>query len=112
MSDGDAIARAVRLGQLRERIARQRRDLAEQLRPVAGALSVVDGAVTGLRQATAWIRRHPRAVLLGVAVFAALRPRRLWRWARRGLVAWRAWHALRGGLDRWLARLAGRPFGL
>lgn len=70
----------------------------------ASQRATLAGHVAGLRplfrtadqvQAGAlWVRRHPEAVVGGVAVVAAVRPgvrRFLWRWGRRAFVAWRLW---------------------
>ncbi len=60
----------------------------------------VDRVGDGLR----WLRGHPQAVMTtgitaGVALLVA-RPRALLRWARRGIVVWRAWRTGRNWLVR------------
>jgi hypothetical protein len=46
-----------------------------------------------------WLRRNPEvAVAAGVALLVA-RPRSLFRWARRSVVAWQAWSRLNAWLD-------------
>jgi hypothetical protein len=58
------------------------------LRPLFGG---ADLAVEGVR----WVRRNPQLVVAaGVALLVA-RPKRAWRWARRGFFGWQAWQKLR-----------------
>ncbi|MFZ2855289.1 MAG: YqjK-like family protein [Rhodocyclaceae bacterium] len=88
----------VRRGRLIERIASQRALLGQQLEPVRSALHSADRASAGLRAGIGYLRQHPGIVLAAVAVLAILKPRRTWRWAQRGFVAWRAWRAVRAQL--------------
>ncbi|MBK1680321.1 YqjK-like family protein [Rhodocyclus tenuis] len=85
----------VRRGRLLERIASQRAAIGSDLAPVRDALRATDRAVVLLRSAADTLRRHPAMVLAGVAIFIALKPRRLWRWGRRAFVVWRSWRFLR-----------------
>lgn len=87
----DPIALAVRRGELRARIAAQRSELARHTEPVAGLLGKVDYVVAGFH----WLKGHPREVAAAAAALAVLRPRRAWRWLRRGLVVWKAVRAVR-----------------
>lgn len=85
----------VRRGRLLERIASQRAAIGKDLVPVRDALRAGDRAVGVLRSGVNAVRRHPALVVAGVALFVALKPRRLWRWGRRAFVVWRSWRFLR-----------------
>ncbi|MBI4742679.1 MAG: hypothetical protein HY777_14270 [Betaproteobacteria bacterium] len=91
---------AVRRGRLIERIAFQRADLGRRAQPVQRALYGADRALAAVRKGSDYVRSHPGIVGSFVATFVAalavLKPRRVWRWGRRGFVAWRTWTALRG----------------
>jgi hypothetical protein len=89
----------IRRGRLLERIASQRTALARQLEPVRSVLSVADRGLASLRTATDSVRQHPGLALAALTLLAIVKPRRAWRWARRGFVAWRAWLALRDQLE-------------
>lgn len=57
----------------------------------ARGLAPVLGAADRVRAGFGWLRRHPE-VLVGVGVaFAVARPRAVWRWLKRGVVAWQFW---------------------
>jgi len=87
---------AVRRGRLIERIAFQRAELGRRAQPVQRALDGADRALAAVRKGSAYIRSHPGVVATFAAALAVLKPRRVWRWGRRGFVAWRTWIALRG----------------
>ena len=57
---------------------------------------LADGGLRVVRYA----REHPGAVLLAVAAFAALSPKRAFRWARRAVLFWRGY--------RWALQLLER----
>lgn len=82
---------AVRKGELKARCAQQRDTLAASVWPVEKALGAADSALLGVD----WLKRHPGTVGVVVAAAVILRPRRSWRWARRGFVLWSGWQALR-----------------
>lgn len=74
--------------------------LREQWRRHARGLAPAFGAVDTVRAGVGWLGRHPE-VLVGAGVaIAVARPRALWRWIRRGAIAWQFW---RNG-QHWLAR--------
>lgn len=87
-------------GRLIERIAQQRSTLARQLAPVRIACDTTDLVLAVARDSASFVQCH----LVGVAAFAAalvaMRPRRAWRWLKRGFLFWRNWRALHGGLTR------------
>ena len=89
------IERAVRRGQLIERIATQRAALATHSRPLRQALETTDRALAATRSGADYLRQHPAYVAAAVALLVVVKPRRAWRWAKRGFVAWRLWQSLR-----------------
>lgn len=98
--NADALALALKKQRLQLKSATLREQWighAAGLRPLCGG---VDRVGDGLR----WLRGHPQVVMTtGVAASVALlvaRPRAMLRWARRGVVVWRAWRTGRN----WLAR--------
>lgn len=86
---------ALARGRLQERIAGQRAMLAAQMPPIAGALATADRALASGRRSLAWVKAHPLQVGAAVALLAALRPRRVWRWGRRAFIVWSAWRKVR-----------------
>lgn len=82
---------AVRRGELKARIEMQRGALALHAQPLVAALAKGDQVLAGVD----WLKRHPGAVGAAVAALVVLKPRRAWRWARRGLVIWQSWRSLR-----------------
>lgn len=92
-------------GQLIERIAHQRATLARESAPLKAACDTTDWIMTTVRdsvcQVSGLLRRHPAAAAGLVAVWVALKPRRVTRWLGRTLVAWRTWRRLRPWLSRW-----------
>lgn len=89
---------------LLERAAHERRLLAVQLQPVARVLQVSDRLADLFAQCRRFALQHPLAVAAVVGTVLVLRPAGTLRWARRGLVAWRSWNALRGALPTVLSR--------
>lgn len=86
---------ALRRGRLLERIAGQRADLGRRMQPVKQVLDGVDRGVLGVRRGARYLKNHPGIVVACLAALAVLKPRRVWRWGRRGFIAWRTWRALR-----------------
>jgi hypothetical protein len=79
--------------------------LRDEWRNQARSLAPLFGAADQVRAGVRWLRRHPEVVVgAGVAV-AVARPRAIWRWVRRGAIAWHFW---RNG-QRWLARQSVIP---
>lgn len=81
-----------RLAERRERLvalaASQRVTLARNIEPLRIPLARVDQGLAALR----FIKHHPAWLVAGVALVAALRPRFVGTWLRRGWVAWRIMH--------------------
>lgn len=90
---------ALKRGRLQERIAVQRAQLAVDMRPIASTLAVADRAVNVGQAGVRYVRQHPVQVGIVFAALAVLRPRRVWRWTRRALVAWSAWRKIRMKLE-------------
>lgn len=85
---------ATRRGELTAHIAAQRANFAVHTRPLVRLLGTADQAVHGVR----WLKKNPQVVFAFVAGLAIMRPRRVWRWAKRGLFLWRSWKTLRSQL--------------
>ena len=85
---------ATRHGALKARIDEQRRTLARHAVPLEAAMARGDAVLKGVD----WLKYHPAAVGVAVFVTVVARPRRAWRWARRGLFLWRGWLAIRNSL--------------
>ncbi len=85
---------ATRHGALQARIAEQRRQLARHAEPLEAALARGDAVLDGVD----WLKHHPVAVGAAVAAVAVARPKRAWRWARRGFFVWRSWQAVKDKL--------------
>lgn len=86
---------AEKRGELKARSAMQREALAQHVWPVEDALAMADRAVDGVR----WLQRHPVAVAGAVLAMVIIQPKRVWRWTRRGYVAWRGVQKVRGRLQ-------------
>jgi hypothetical protein len=80
----------VRRERLLGQCAAQRDDLAVLAQQLAGPLQVADRVLAGVH----YLRRHPVVLGGAVALFAVIQRRNLWRWVRRGFVAWRAYRLL------------------
>lgn len=85
---------ATRHGALKARIDEQRRALARQAVPLEAALAKGDTVLRGVD----WLKHHPVAIGVAVAAAVVMRPKRAWRWARRGFFLWRGWLAVRKSL--------------
>lgn len=85
---------ATRHGALQARIAEQRRQLARHAAPLEAALAKGDAVLDGVD----WLKQHPVAVGAAVAAVAVVRPKRAWRWGRRGFFLWRSWQAVKSRL--------------
>jgi hypothetical protein len=84
----------LRRGRLLERISMQRARLVAEIQPVCHALHTVDRAAALVRTGSDYLKRHPGQVAIAVGLLAIIKPRILWRWARRGFVAWRTWRSV------------------
>lgn len=86
----------IRLAERRERLvaqaAAQRMVLAQNIEPWRMPLARADQGLAALR----YIKHHPAWIVGGGVLLVALRPGRVWKWLRRGWVAWQMLHKLRG----------------
>lgn len=87
---------ATRQGALKARIEAQRRTLAEQAVPLEIALARGDAVLQGVD----WLKHHPLAIGAAVVAVVVARPRRAWRWAKRGFFVWRSWQGIRNLLSK------------
>ena len=87
---------ATRHGALKARIDAQRLQLARHVVPLEKALAVGDRALEGVD----WLKHHPAVVGVAVAAVVIARPKRAWRWARRGIFVWRGWQTLKNTLAK------------
>ncbi len=87
---------ATRHGALKARIDAQRLQLARHVVPLEKALAVGDRALEGVD----WLKHHPAVVGAAVAAVVIARPKRAWRWARRGIFVWRGWQTLKNTLAK------------
>lgn len=93
-------ARLLELALKKQRLQFKSDLLREEWRGHALGLAPVFGLADRVRTGFAWLRRHPE-VLVGAGVaIAVARPRVVWRWFKRGVVAWQLWR--RG--EEWLIR--------
>jgi hypothetical protein len=92
--------RQVQLALKRQRLeleaAAQRREFADSLRPFRPLFSAVDGVNHGIH----YLKVHPEIPAVAALALIILRPRKVFRWARRGFFAWRLWGNLRSKLHR------------
>lgn len=89
------VEEARQLGRLQERIARQRQDLAQAAAPLRTLCAWADRTGACLNQGAQYVQRHPGQIMLGTLLLVLARPRRAWRWARRGWLVWQTWQQLR-----------------
>lgn len=86
---------ALERGRLQERIAAQRAAIAVQMAPIAGALATADRAISAGRKCGRYAKQHPLQIGAAFLALAAMRPRSLWRWGQRALLAWGTWRKAR-----------------
>lgn len=91
-------------GRLLERIATQRDTLSRQIVPLQRALNVGDRIARLADAGKTFVLQHPLAVAAALGTVLVLRPGRTLRWARRALMAWRTWTALRAVVPAFLIR--------
>lgn len=93
------IALAVRKERLIARSETQRAAIVASLHALEKPLGMLDRGAT----AVAGLRGHPVLVGAGVAALVVLGRRSLFRWAGRGIMAWRAWRSVSGWARRYFA---------
>ena len=82
---------AARQGVLKARIEAQRLSLAKHAEPLETTLARGDAVLQGVD----WLKHHPVAIAAAVAAVVVARPRKAWRWAKRGFFVWRSWQGIR-----------------
>jgi len=87
------------------RSAVQRVELARELAPWSAPIALIERGLTGI----GWLRRHPVAIAIGVAVMVVIRPRRFLGGVRQGMAAWRIVQMLLPLLGPVIAGLAASP---
>ena len=100
------LALAEQRARLAARAQAERETLAALLAPADGAGILATKLLHTLRRATAAARRQPLIAIAGVALLAALRPRRALNWLARG---WSLWRLYRGALGWWQRFAASSP---
>ena len=83
-------------GRLLERITHQRQALARQIEPLRAPLALPARLAAMLNETRVFVREHPYFVGTVLVAIVVFKPRFVWRWTQRGLVAWRTWRGLRG----------------
>lgn len=86
---------ALRKQRLQLKSAALRSEFAGHAMVIAPLFAVGDRA----RNGALWLRRHPEVAAIAVVALLVARPRPLFRWARRGVVAWQAWSRIRAWLE-------------
>lgn len=88
MSDLELALRKQRLILKSAALRRSMSQDAEPLQPIGTGIDKLTAGVL-------WVKDHPQVLAAAAAVLLVARPRRAWRWSRRGFVAWKAWQKLR-----------------
>jgi len=92
-----AVAHALEKQRLQCASAEQRDRLIRYGTDTAPLFEAIDRVQDGAR----WVQRHPEVTVGVLALIAAARPRVrqfLWRWSKRGFIAWKLWR----NSARWL----------
>jgi hypothetical protein len=90
---------AERRARLQARARSERETIAALLSPADGAAIAGTALLRAAQRTLAEARRHPLAMVAGVALLVALRPRRALGWLARG---WSLWRLVRGAQGWWL----------
>jgi hypothetical protein len=93
--------RLIRLAERRALLQERARTEREKLAELVARSDEWSKVLAGVGRVADELRRQPWIAAAGVALLAALWPRRALGWAMRG---WTAWRVLRGA-QRWWARL-------
>ena len=102
------LALAERRARLAARAQAERETLVALLAPADAAAAFAVSLIRTARGVLEQAGRHPLTVVAGVALLAALRPRRALTWLARG---WSLWRLYRGAHGWWLrlTAIAGAP---
>lgn len=93
--------------QLIARAAVQRAEFVRELRPLSGPIATAGRVFAGIT----WLRRHPLAMAVAVAVVVAIRPRRILSGVGQGIALWRIAQNLLPAVAPIVARLAASRLG-
>jgi hypothetical protein len=72
-----------------------RTDFGRYATGMAPAFAGADSAAEGAR----WVRRNPQFVVAATVALLVIRPKIVWRWARRAYTGWRAWQKVKDLLE-------------
>lgn len=97
----------IRRERLIARAAVQRTEFVRELRPLSGPIAMIERVFAGF----AWLRRHPLAMAVAVAVVVAIRPRRILGGVGQGLALWRLAQGLLPVIAPLVARFAASRLG-
>ncbi|WP_295957397.1 YqjK family protein [Rhodoferax sp.] len=79
---------------LTERIQAQRANLARELVPLQRITRAGNTLSALVDEAVAYVRERPLAMSALAAGLLLLKPKGVWRWAKRGFFIWRGWRAV------------------
>jgi hypothetical protein len=79
---------------LTERIQAQRVNLARELAPLQRVSQASNTLGALVAEALAYVRERPLAMSALVGGLLLLKPKGVWRWAKRGFFLWRGWRAV------------------
>jgi hypothetical protein len=86
--------RDIELALKKQRLQLRSAALREQMRGQVQALDPVFRTADRVGEAISWVRRHPEVLIAAVIALVVAKPRRAFRWARRGFFVWQAWRRL------------------
>ena len=90
---------ALKKQRLQLRAATQRVMILQALESTAPAFGAAEKIRSGWHCAAHWAKAHPEWLAGIGAALLVTRPRGVFRWASRGLLAWRAWRKLLGAVE-------------
>lgn len=79
---------------LTERIQAQRANLARDLAPLQRIAQAGNTLSALVDEAIAYVRQRPLAMAALAGGLLLLKPKGVWRWAKRGFLIWRGWRAV------------------
>ena len=91
--------REIELALKRQRLQWQSEACRQELGHAAQSFQPWLHAVDTVRGSVRYAKAHPELLAVGAVLMALFRPRRSFRWARRGLSLWRVWGRIK---SRWL----------
>ncbi|OHC62958.1 MAG: hypothetical protein A2045_15740 [Rhodocyclales bacterium GWA2_65_20] len=100
--------RQVELALKKQRLQLRSAALRSEFAGHALALAPLFAVGDSVRDGALWLRRHPEIAVAAAVILLLTRPRTLFRWTRRGVVAWQAWSRMRAWVEARLAWLEAR----